>query len=78
MMTTTDTHDPKPSPLAPKQLDPELQEDAKARRLSAIAYDPGFAPGTSLFRGWPPMGAYSDEQEGESCTRISCTQPTAG
>ncbi len=89
VITTSDTHDPKTNPMAPKELDPELlahppvqrrptgfsagfrayassklcdllmarglatSEEAKAKRFTVVAYNPGLTIGTSLFRAWP-------------------------
>lgn len=89
VITTSDTHDPKNNPMAPKELDPELlaypqarsrptgfsagfrayaasklcdllmarglatSDEAKAKSLTVVAYNPGLTVGTSLFRAWP-------------------------
>jgi NAD(P)-dependent dehydrogenase (short-subunit alcohol dehydrogenase family) len=89
VITTSDTHDPKLNPMAPKQFDMEklahppkqrkptgfsagfraytasklgdllmarglaASGEASTKRLTIVAYNPGFTAGTSLFRAWP-------------------------
>ncbi|PPU98501.1 SDR family NAD(P)-dependent oxidoreductase [Xanthomonas hyacinthi] len=87
VITTSDTHDPRINPLAPRSLDPQTLahpkgkggpgagmraysasklcnlltartlsalDEATARRIEVIAYNPGFTLGTSLMRTAPP------------------------